>query len=88
MNMATKGKVTQREIRQGVDVGSGLMAVSPVAYWYKAGHFETEEAARGAFELAYQQGMDGMGKSVEEWMGLSDTEYTAWRQDGSLPKRK
>lgn len=59
--------------------------VSPVSYWYKAGHFRSEEEARGAFRLAYQQAMDGMGVSVQEWMGLSVEQFSAWMSKGELP---
>ena len=60
--------------------------VSPVGYWYKHGHFKNEDEARGAFRLAYQQGLDGMGKSIQEWMGLSEAEFDAWMRDDALPK--
>lgn len=86
--MATGGKVTQKQMRQGINVGSGLLAVSPVAYWYKHGHFDSEAEARGAFKLAYQQAMDGMGKSIHEWMGLTEAQYDAWMRDGALPDPK
>jgi hypothetical protein len=78
----------QREHRQRIDVGSLMSQVSPVAYWHKHGHFKNEEQARGAFELAYQQGMDGMGTSVAQWMGLTDSEFDAWMRDGTLPPMK
>lgn len=78
---------TQREIRHGVDVGPQMGQVSPVVYWYRTGHFKSDEEARGAFELAYQQAMDGMGTSVSAWMGLTSEEYDAWRRDGTLPPR-
>ena len=55
--------------------------------WYRAGHFKTDEEARGAFELAYQQGMDGMGASPADWMGMSDDEYAAWMRTSALPQR-
>lgn len=77
--------VTQREIRRSIDVGPTIAQVSPVAYWYKNGHFENEIEAKGAFRLAFQQGMDGMGKSIQEWMGLNDKEYSDWVKDGLLP---
>jgi hypothetical protein len=32
--------------------------------------------------------MDGMGKSIQDWMGLTEVEYDAWMRDGALPKRK
>lgn len=62
-------KSSQREMRQGIVVDGGLRDVSSVASWYRAGHFNSEEAARGAFELAYQQGMDGMGKVSQHGWG-------------------
>lgn len=78
--------VTQREHRRGVDVGPTMAQVSPVVYWYRAKHFKNEDATQGAFELAYQQGLDGMGESIQQWMGLTDEEYSAWMRDQSLPK--
>ena len=78
--------MNQKEKRQGVDVGSGLVQVCSVADWYQYGHFKNEEEARGAFVLAHQQGLDGMGKSIPEWMGLSETEFNSWINDGSLPR--
>ena len=62
--------------------------VSPAAYWYHAGKFANDDEARGAFKLAYQQGLDGMGKSIAEWMGMSAAEYEAWMRDESLPPRR
>ena len=79
---------SQRENKQGIDVGSGFHQVSPVAYWHRNRHFKNEDEARGAFALAYQQGLDGMGKSISKWMGLSDTDFNSWMKDGSLPGRK
>jgi hypothetical protein len=81
-------KITQREMRQGIVVDGGLRDVSSVTSWYRAGHFKSEEAARGAFELAYQQGMDGMGKSVAAWMGMTEAEYDAWMRNKVLPPKK
>lgn len=62
--------------------------VSTVAFWYRHGHFATDAEARGAFELAYQQAMDGMGRGVAAWMGLTQREFDAWRRDGTLPRRR
>lgn len=62
-----------------------MSQVSPVNYWWQHGHFSSTEAARGAFFLAYQQGMDGMGKTISEWMGITESEYNAWRGTGALP---
>lgn len=73
--------------RRGTDLSPGHYEVSPVAYWYRGGYFESEEEALGAFKLAYQQGLDGMGQSVAGWMGLTDEEYDAWMRDNSLPKK-
>ena len=60
--------------------------VSPVMYWYENGHFKNEDQALGAFELAYQQGMDGMGTSVQAWMGLNSKQFEAWIRGQELPK--
>ncbi len=76
---------TQKEHRQQIDVGSTMKQVSPVMYWYKNHHFKNDDEARGAFKLAYQQGLDGMGKSISEWMGLTPEQYDAWMRDDSLP---
>lgn len=81
-------KITQREIRQGVIVDGGLRDVSSVTWWYRQGHFKSDEAAAGAFELAYQQAMDGMGKSVAEWMGMTEAEYNEWMRHKTLPPKK
>lgn len=66
-------------------MGPGLLQVRTVASWYRTGHFENDDEARGAFRLAYQQGLDGMGPSVEEWMGLTPEEFDAWMRDEALP---
>ena len=80
--------MNQEEKKQGVDVGSGLSQVCPVADWYRYGYFKNEEEARGAFILANQQGLDGMGKSIPEWMGLSETEFNSWMKNDSLPRER
>jgi hypothetical protein len=86
---ANGNKTGQREHRRGVAVGPGMGEVSPAAHWYKHGHFKNEDEARGAFRLAYQQGLDGMGDSIAAWMGLTGAEYDSWMRDESLPgKRK
>lgn len=77
----------QRDKKRGIDVGSGLHQVSPVSYWYKYGHFKNEDEARGAFRLAYQQGMDGMGESVDKWMGLTEKEFSLWMSRDEIPKK-
>ncbi len=78
--------MNQNEKRQGDDVGSALSQVCPVADWYRNGYFKNEEEARGAFILANQQGLDGMGESISKWMGLSDAEFNSWMKDDSLPR--
>jgi len=79
---------TQREHRRGIDVGGGMGQVSTAAYWYRARHFANESEALGAFKLAYQQGLDGMGTSIAAWMGLSTDEYDGWMRKGQLPSAK
>lgn len=82
---AKTAAVTQASIRSGVDVGPKMGEVSPVAYWHRNGHFKNEDEARGAFRLAYQQGLDGMGTSIQGWMGLTEDEFDAWMRTGALP---
>lgn len=77
----------QREHRQSIDVGPGMNQVCTVAYLYRAGAY-TQEQAQGAFELAYQQGRDGMGASIAAWMGLTDAEFDAWMRHRVLPPGK
>ena len=71
--------------RQKIEVGSGIAQVSTAMYWYKNAQFQSDEEARGAFRLAYQQGMDGMGVSVHDWMGLTEHQFDAFMRDGVLP---
>jgi hypothetical protein len=80
--------MNQKEKRQGIDVGPGMFQVSTAAYWYRNGHFKNEDEARGAFFLAYQQGMDGMGKSVAKWMGFNEKEFAFWMKDDSIPQNR
>jgi hypothetical protein len=80
--------MAQKDHRQRVDVGPGLFQVSPVSYWYKSGHFKNDDEARGAFRLAYQQAMDGMGVGKAAWMGLTEAEFDAWMREDSLPKKR
>lgn len=77
--------MNQKEIKRGIDVGSGFHQVSHAKYWFRYGHFKNEDEARGAFRLAYQQGLDGMGKSIAKWMGLTEREFASWMRDDSLP---
>jgi hypothetical protein len=78
---------SQASIRKSVDVGSDIKQVSTVAYWYRSNYFASEDEARGAFLLAYQQGLDGMGRSTSHWMGLTDEEYAGWMKNEELPKK-
>jgi hypothetical protein len=55
---------------------------------YRDDVFKNRIEARGAFELAYQQGVAGLGDSVQEWMGLNDREYDDWLRDETLPPPK
>lgn len=77
--------ITQKERRRQIAVGPKMTQVSPVMYWYKADYFKNEDEARGAFRLAYQQGLDGMGESIADWMGLTEEQYNAWMRDDTLP---
>ncbi|MBL8617727.1 MAG: hypothetical protein JNM72_19115 [Deltaproteobacteria bacterium] len=79
-------KPSQAEMRRGIAVGPSMGEVSSVAYWYRSNHFKNEDEARGAFRLAYQQGLDGMGVGIAEWMGLTGEEYHAWMSSDALPK--
>lgn len=86
--MATKKpRKSTDDPRQRINIGPTFGQVSPVAYWWKHGQFKSEEEARGAFRLAYQQGMDGMGPSVREWMGLTEKQFDAWMRSDELPPR-
>lgn len=71
--------------RQKIEVGAGMSQVSPVMYWYKHGQFKNDEEARGAFRLAYHQGMDGMGPSPRQWMGLTEQQFSSWITNEALP---
>ena len=62
--------------------------LTTVVEWWRHGHFDSVIEATGAFKLAYQQGLDGCGRSVQEWMGLNEDEFTAWMLDGALPPRR
>lgn len=79
--------VSQASIRQSVDIGPELNQVSSVAYWYRSNYFANDDEARGAFRLAYQQGLDGMGRSIHEWMGMTDKEYAGWMNNEELPEK-
>lgn len=80
-------QLTQKEIKQAVKVGGALGNVTSVGQWYKLGHFESDEEAQGAFKLAYQQALDGMGKSIRQWMGLTEEEFNNWYRNDALPAR-
>ncbi|MGD1948058.1 MAG: hypothetical protein ACFB14_00200 [Leptolyngbyaceae cyanobacterium] len=55
--------------------------VTPVAEWAKHGYFDNLEQIKGAFKLAYQQGLDGMGESTARWMGLTDSQFYKWMHE-------
>lgn len=55
---------------------------------YRAGMFNSEAEARGAFELAYQQAMDGMGRSISSWMGMTKGELVEYIRDDILPPKR
>ncbi len=58
-----------------------------VTEWYRAGHFANEAQAMGAFKLAHQQAVDGMGANPADWMGMDPTEYRAWLERDELPPK-
>lgn len=78
--------INKTDNRRQIEVGSGMNQVGSVMYWYNGGQFKSIDEAKGAFRLAYQQGMDGMGASVREWMGLSEEQFEAWMRDDTLPR--
>lgn len=67
--------------------GFSLEQVSSWGFWYRHGHFKNDDQARGALLLAHQQFLDGMGKSREEWLGISSVEFAAWYDRDELPIR-
>ena len=75
----------QSVAKAGVKVDGGFLDVSSARFWWEAEHFDSSAEARGAFKLAYQQGMDGMGRSPREWMGLDEKAFDAWMRNGALP---
>ena len=75
----------QKTYRRQIDAGPRIEQVSSVVYWYENHYFKNDDEARGAFRLAYQQGLDGLGKSIAAWMGLTSEQYDAWMRDNALP---
>jgi hypothetical protein len=71
--------------KASVRVDGGILDVTSARAWWEAEHFDSPAEARGAFKLAYQQGMDGMGSSPREWMGLDEKAFDAWMRKGTLP---
>jgi len=61
--------------------------IETVTFWYRSGKFRDDKEARGAFTLAYLQALDGMGDSIQEWMGMTRREFDAWMGDDELPNR-
>jgi hypothetical protein len=80
-------KITQREMREGIAVDGSFTDVISVTSLYRARFFKSDEAAMGAFELACQQGLNGMGKSIGEWMGMTEAEYDDWMREKKLPPK-
>ena len=76
-----KTEINQEEIKRRIELGPAMGQVTQVGIWYKDGHFENDEQAKGAFELAHQQYLDGMGNSPEHWMGLTEEEFGVWHKD-------
>ena len=70
------------------EMKENIKGVITAKFWQKNGHFKNEVEARGAFRLAYLQGLDGMGKSIGDWMGLTKEEFELWMKNASIPKRK
>ena len=75
----------QSAAKAGVKVDGGFLDVTSARAWWEAEHFDSPAEARGAFKLAYQQGMDGMGSSPRQWMGLSEKAFNTWMRSGALP---
>ena len=90
MKKQVTSKVTQKEMRRGIDIGPLPTQVSPPTYFYRGrgNHFKNDDEAMGAFKLAYQQGLDGMGTSIAAWMGLTEEEYSAWMGSNALPPKR
>lgn len=65
-----------------------MNTLSTVTDWYRANHFRNEDEARGAFELAWQQYMDGCGLSAAQWLGMTAEELDGWVRNGTLPPKK
>jgi hypothetical protein len=78
---------TQRDKRQKLDVGHACGQVTSVADWHQQGQFKNDDEARGAFRLAHLQGLEGMGPSTVDWMGLTQAQFDAWMRDDELPSR-
>jgi hypothetical protein len=62
--------------------------VSRLTDWARTPNlFENDEQVKGALTLAYQQYMDGMGRDLQHWVGITDQEFRQWRDTGQLPNR-
>jgi len=79
----------QSKIRAAVTVGDGVndgfSEMTTAKSWWMRGHFDNPAEARGAFKLAHQQGLDGMGKGVAHWMGLTESEFSVYMRKSKLP---
>lgn len=73
----------QQIARRSIAVGVSFQEVSPASFWARCGVMENPQMVLGALELAYQQYMDGMGESAEQWMGLTAAEYDRWMRGGA-----
>lgn len=84
---ATNRKLTPRElelrrVQASINRSAGGPGVSTFyGFFMNSDLFENEDEARGALKLANQQGLDGMGGSVTQWVGYDS------HPAGDLPKR-
>ena len=67
----------QSVAKAGVKVDGGFLDVSSARFWWEAEHFDSSAEARGAFKLAYQQWMDGMGWSPREHRSRREVRATS-----------
>jgi len=91
MKTLPKTKITKPADRRAIPVDQGNLfnSITSVRKWFKAGLFANRDEALGAFKLAHQQALDGLGPSHHEWMGFtSEKEFHAWMRDETLPTRR
>lgn len=58
-----------------------MSQVSPAKYWIGTSFLDTPEKVIGALWLAHQQYMDGLGKSEDEWTGLTTEQLYKFFRD-------